>query len=77
MTPGKQVDHIVPLAKGGTDDLENLQLLCIECHKIKTQREANGLSGFYDTMNYETGFWEPDADWAAMAKERTQAFLSS
>lgn len=31
-----QVDHIVPLAKGGTDAFNNLQGLCVECHQIKT-----------------------------------------
>ncbi len=35
-----QLDHIIPLFKGGTDDRENLQGLCAECHRIKTQREA-------------------------------------
>ena len=31
-----EVDHIVPKAKGGTDDPENLQALCERCHKYKT-----------------------------------------
>lgn len=31
-----QVDHIVPLAEGGTDALENLQLLCDPCHRKKS-----------------------------------------
>lgn len=29
------VDHIVPQAKGGTDHLENLQLLCGACNSMK------------------------------------------
>lgn len=29
------IDHIVPLAKGGEDKLENLQILCSACHKLK------------------------------------------
>lgn len=29
------VDHIKPLAKGGTNKLENLQLLCVECNLAK------------------------------------------
>ena len=33
------VDHILPLADGGTDDVFNLQLLCEKCHKVKTIRE--------------------------------------
>ena len=39
VTAGSDVDHIKSKAKGGTDDLENLQLLCKECHKKKTQEE--------------------------------------
>ena len=30
------VDHIVPLKAGGTNDWENLQALCHECHSRKT-----------------------------------------
>lgn len=35
-----QVDHFVPLIDGGTDFPDNLQLLCEDCHKAKTAREA-------------------------------------
>ncbi len=31
-----EVDHIVPLHQGGTNDLHNLQPLCWECHREKT-----------------------------------------
>ncbi len=31
-----EVDHIVELDAGGTDDLENLQPLCTSCHRAKT-----------------------------------------
>lgn len=37
-----QVDHIVPKAKGGTDDMDNLQSLCEHCHKIKTIKDNGG-----------------------------------
>lgn len=30
---GEEVDHIVPLAQGGTNDLGNLRLLCHPCHQ--------------------------------------------
>lgn len=30
-----EIDHIVPLAKGGRDVMENLQLLCVDCHQDK------------------------------------------
>lgn len=38
--PGADVDHIKPLSHGGTDDLSNLQLLCLWHHKQKTAKEA-------------------------------------
>ncbi|MBI0362036.1 HNH endonuclease [Burkholderia oklahomensis] len=31
-----EVDHIIPLEQGGTNEDENLHLLCIDCHKKKT-----------------------------------------
>ena len=33
------VDHIIPKARGGTDDDVNLQSLCWPCHRAKTARE--------------------------------------
>lgn len=48
-----ELDHVVPLAKGGTDDESNLQGLCVACHKAKTnedfghrQRTIVGPDGF-------------------------------
>lgn len=29
------LDHIVPIAKGGRSHVDNLQLLCAECNRIK------------------------------------------
>ena len=35
-----EVDHVVPLHRGGRDDYEtNCHALCCECHRRKTQRE--------------------------------------
>lgn len=39
LTPATEVDHIVPKANGGTDDMSNLQAINTECHKRKTARE--------------------------------------
>lgn len=30
-----EVDHIIPLAQGGTDELNNLQTLCFDCNRSK------------------------------------------
>lgn len=35
-----EVDHIVPLADGGTDDPGNLRGINRDCHKIKSKSEA-------------------------------------
>lgn len=40
LTLADQVDHVVPLAEGGSDDDSNLQAICGGCHKAKTHAEA-------------------------------------
>lgn len=35
---GYQIDHIVPLARGGRHELSNLQLLCRRCNTRKSDR---------------------------------------
>lgn len=35
------VDHIIPLADGGKHSWDNMQLLCVDCHKAKTAEEAS------------------------------------
>jgi 5-methylcytosine-specific restriction endonuclease McrA len=39
LTDAEEVDHIVPLEHGGSDDDSNLQSLCKACHKAKTAWE--------------------------------------
>ena len=34
-----QIDHIIALQFGGTNDLDNLMALCCECHAEKTHKE--------------------------------------
>lgn len=34
-----EVDHIIPLKDGGTEDDSNCQLLCTSCHVDKTNRD--------------------------------------
>jgi HNH endonuclease len=38
--PATHVDHIVPLARGGSRDRSNLQALCRPCHEAKTVAES-------------------------------------
>ena len=37
---GKELDHKIPLSRGGTDTLRNLHLISKKSHQIKTNREA-------------------------------------
>lgn len=34
-----ECDHIVPLSRGGTNDLSNLRVVCKPCHKTKTRED--------------------------------------
>ena len=33
-----EVDHIIPQNSGGQDHIENLQLLCAHCNRVKDNR---------------------------------------
>ncbi len=37
--PSIRVDHVVPMANRGTDLDDNVQPLCLGCHRIKTRQE--------------------------------------
>jgi len=36
-----EVDHIIPRAKGGGNNIENLQTLCFDCNRGKRDRLLN------------------------------------
>ena len=40
ITLATEVDHVIPQAEGGSEDESNLQAICTDCHKAKTQAEA-------------------------------------
>lgn len=40
-----ELDHIVPLREGGTNDDSNLQGLCFECHAVKSAQEQRSALG--------------------------------
>jgi len=37
---GLEVDHIIPISKGGTDHMDNLRTLCTDCHKARHQEKG-------------------------------------
>ncbi len=39
-----EVDHIIPQSSGGTDHIENLQLLCAHCNRVKGDRPQEYLA---------------------------------
>ena len=47
-----EYDHIIPLAANGTNDLSNIQALCIQCHFSKSRNEQN--NGEYMTLDAHT-----------------------
>lgn len=40
VTQDLEVDHIINVAEGGSDEESNLQSLCVPCHQAKTAAEA-------------------------------------
>lgn len=56
---GYEIDHIIPLSEGGTDDPNNMQLLTIKEHRLKTAKEranrnsSNYSSSYTSTYNNE------------------------
>jgi len=47
-----ELDHITPLSKGGTNELENLQILCQACHKRKTAQQKRKLGSIHCKHGY-------------------------
>jgi 5-methylcytosine-specific restriction protein A len=39
ITPARDVDHVTPKARGGTDEPVNLESICRSCHQRKTAEE--------------------------------------
>jgi|SRR5579872_4995091 len=39
-----EIDHIVEVALGGNNDIENLQALCLSCHAVKTRKFQMGIN---------------------------------
>ena len=47
-----EVDHMIPQSRGGHDHLDNLQLLCSHCNRIKGDREQSYLMARLKELEY-------------------------
>ena len=50
---GLEVDHLVPVSKGGRDHPSNLQTLCHDCHIKKTRFDRSQSFQMYDKIGCE------------------------
>jgi len=58
--PSTDIDHIVPLRRGGSHSRENLQGLCHSCHSRKTVVEDGGWGRRATTgQSIQTRMWMP------------------
>ena len=49
-----EIDHIRPIATGGSNDISNLQIVCKGCHRIKTSDEQE--QGYFKISETESSF---------------------
>jgi 5-methylcytosine-specific restriction endonuclease McrA len=47
-----QLDHIMPIALGGLNEIENMQFLCADCHVVKTTNERKHIAE-YNTVELQ------------------------
>ncbi|MFA5714415.1 MAG: HNH endonuclease [Candidatus Paceibacterota bacterium] len=50
-----ELDHIIPLWNGGSNEDDNLQLLCRECHKNKSSIDARNYHYRYPQRMFDNG----------------------
>jgi 5-methylcytosine-specific restriction endonuclease McrA len=54
-----QVDHVIPRAKGGTHDMENLLACCAKCNALKGSRSQRSFLEVGSTPPVFSGFPSP------------------
>ena len=58
---GLQIDHIIEVTHGGTNDIHNLQTLCPCCHSVKTKRCSKQLWHFNSLeLDHGSAYMETD-----------------
>lgn len=59
-TVSTEADHIVPVHKGGSNDLSNMQGLCADCHRRKTADDLGKVATEeYNTAGEPTDPYHP------------------
>jgi 5-methylcytosine-specific restriction endonuclease McrA len=43
------IDHIIPLARGGTNDISNLQTLCLKCNQQKKDKIDSRFRRYFES----------------------------
>ena len=63
------IDHVIPLADGGSDTFDNKQALCIACHLKKTRTETSyRMRGSIKLSSREREFLGIHTKWIAPAR---------
>lgn len=68
------IDHVIPLARGGADELENMVAACAECNAKK--HVMTGFEFIAHTMGFEIPAWTfHNVDWEEIDWEDRPDFL--
>ena len=68
-----QIDHVVPLSEGGSNEITNLQCLCPNCHAIKTATEASERQQkkYYETTTTTSKYFNSNSSYCVAEPTRT------
>ena len=67
---GFEIDHVVEVTHGGTNDIDNLQLLCPCCHSVKTKR-CSKQNWVYTSIEIDTGLSKMDTEIIIKKRKKT------
>ena len=55
-----EADHSTPHALGGGNGADNLQNLCIPCHRAKTRHDVKAIAKVKRIVRKQAGTWRPN-----------------